>query len=173
MKQIAIGTLEHFLLRLFQACGLTEQNANAVTEIFMRATYRGVMHHDIHMIESRVEALLNNKYIPNPEYKKIHGFQAMEAWDAGNGLGELVCDFGMKRAMELADQFGIGLCALRNRANRVHGGIEKLSPGVHIPGQGNYNMKQKILERGYFEIEDGVYQKLETYGKQFHIPIRS
>ena len=32
----------------------------------------------------------------------------MEAWDAGNGLGELGCSFGMDCAKSLADQFGIG-----------------------------------------------------------------
>ncbi len=54
-----------------------------VTDIFIRATYRGVQHHEINMVKSRVEALLTCKNAVNPQYKKLHSYQAMEAWDEG------------------------------------------------------------------------------------------
>lgn len=338
MKRIKIKVLEDFLISLFQSCGMTNENTRTVTEVFMRAAYRGVQHHDITMLQSRVEALQTCRNAVNPEYKKIYSYQAMEAWDAGNGLGELGCSYGMDRAKSLADQYGIGLCALRNtnhflaaspyvekaaeegyiaillckggvsmgapgrqgrcisqlpfgfaypteeeypvmldacmayasmgqlqlkcerdesippwwgldengnasvkpedllkgtrfpigshkgfglamlgealtgvlsngcimdetktpdgmtnpsshtaiaikadaffdldifknRAGQIHSSIEKLSPGVHIPGQGNYSMKMKILKRGYLELKEEVSDTLYSYSRRLHIPL--
>ena len=49
-----------------------------------------------------------------PDYKKLSEFKTMESWDVDRGLGEVVCCFAMDRAKQLADEFGIGMCFIRN-----------------------------------------------------------
>jgi len=44
----------------------------------------------------------------------IHKYAALENYEGDNGLGEICGMFVIKRAMQLADEYGIGLCAIRN-----------------------------------------------------------
>ena len=114
MKEIKIQTLYEYVIQIMTACGMTKENAETAADVFLRATLRGVGHHDIYDFASRVKRLKDGKAVPNPVYTKLSAFGGMESYDAGNGLGEVVCSFAMERAMELADEHGIGLVALRN-----------------------------------------------------------
>ena len=114
MINVGLKKLEGYLFGVFRACGLNAENAAAATDVYMRATLRGVGHHDIYDLPSRIQKLRSASVVPNPEYRKIAGFGALESWDGGNGLGEVICVYAMKRAMELANQYGTGLCAMRN-----------------------------------------------------------
>jgi len=114
MKNVPIQALEKYLLSIFKGCGLTDENAEIATDVVIRATMRGAGHHDIYMLEQHVRPLLEGKIVANPEFLPIAAYYAIESWDAGNGLGEVCCTFGMNKAMELADKFGVGVCALRN-----------------------------------------------------------
>jgi len=114
MKNVSLDALKTYLTDVFLKCGLSNENAAAATDVIYRATLRGVGHHDIYDFAPRAEGLISGAFKANPDYKKISSFGAMESWDADNGLGEVVCTFAMDRAMALADQFGMGFCALRN-----------------------------------------------------------
>ena len=114
MKTIALDALHTYLMDVFTKCGMSAENAATATDVTYRATLRGVGHHDIYDFISRAEGLISGDFTANPEYTKIASFGAMESWDADNGLGEVVCTFAMDRAMTLADEFGMGFCALRN-----------------------------------------------------------
>lgn len=114
MARVRLDDLKHWLIDTLQALGMTEENAQIVTDTVMRATLRGVGHHDLYDFPGRLAGLFSGKYPANPTFKPLASFGALESWDGGNGLGELVCSFAMERAMRLADKHGIGLCAIRN-----------------------------------------------------------
>lgn len=99
---------------LLRASGMTPGNAEMAADVYVRATLRGVGHHDISELASRARKVRNHEMVANPSFQKLTGFHAMESYDGGNGMGELCCAMGMRRAMELADQYGIGLAAMRN-----------------------------------------------------------
>lgn len=113
MAKIALNNLSSWLKESLCSLGMNGNNADTVTDVVMRATLRGVGHHDIYDFAGRIQGLHDGKFAVNPEFTKISSFGALESWDGGNGLGELVCSFAMDRAMKLADQHGIGLCAMR------------------------------------------------------------
>ena len=114
MIKVELKKLENYLLDVFRAGGLNSENAAAAADVYMRATLRGVGHHDIYDLPSRIQKLKSASVAANPEYKKLAAFGSIESWDAGNGLGEVVCVYAMNRAMDLAGQYGMGLCAMRN-----------------------------------------------------------
>jgi len=114
MKEVKICELYEYVKRVMTAYGMTEENAETTADVFLRATLRGVGHHDIYDFASRVKRLQDGKAVPNPVYRKLSAFGGMESYDAGNGLGEVVCSFAMERAISLADEHGVGLVALRN-----------------------------------------------------------
>lgn len=112
---IKIGTdqLESFTLELLQGAGLNPANARTVTNVFMRATLRGVGHHDIYDLPGRLRLVEDGRVKANPNITLLQQFQAVESYDGDNGLGEICCSFVMDRAMRLADEFGIGFCTVR------------------------------------------------------------
>ncbi|NHN34150.1 Ldh family oxidoreductase [Paenibacillus agricola] len=114
MAKIKISELEQTIHQLLHAAGLNEDNASIATEVFMRATLRGVGHHDVYDLPGRLEGLSKGKIKANPEMVLIHKYAALENYEGDNGLGELGGMFIMKRAQQLADEHGIGLCAIRN-----------------------------------------------------------
>ena len=61
--------------------------------------------------------------VPNAEVRKLESrFQASEVWDAQLKLGQSVAAEAMERAVELADQFGIGQVSVDNCFHYLWGG---------------------------------------------------
>ncbi len=113
MIRIRVSDLSEWIRRCLASFNMSVENIRTATDIVMRATLRGVGHHDIYDFPSRIQGLRDGKIAINPEFQQLAAFNALESWDGGNGLGELVCSFAMHRAMRLADKYGIGLCAMR------------------------------------------------------------
>lgn len=114
MGQIHLNVLERFVEQILAAAGLNEYHSVTVTDVFMRATLRGVGHHDIYDLPGRLEGLLSGKVKANPDIRLNHKYGALENYEGDQGLGELCASYAMNRAKQLADVFGIGLCAIRN-----------------------------------------------------------
>lgn len=106
--------LQKLIYSRFAAAGLCEQHAEAITDIYIRATLRGVGHHDVHDIMGRLRALTEGRITPCPKIRKISAFNAVETYDGDNGLGEICTWFVTNRSMELAESHGIGFCSIRN-----------------------------------------------------------
>ena len=114
MKTVELVRLRAFIRDAFLACGVSGDDSAAAAEIFMRATLRGIGHHDVRDLPSRFDGLLEGRINAAPEYRRLGAFRTMETWDVDRGLGEVTCSFAMERAMRLADEYGIGMCFIRN-----------------------------------------------------------
>lgn len=114
MGKIAINELKD---RMYQQCirhGMPESDAEVLTDVYMRASYRGVGHHDVYDLFSRFKALTNGRINKTPELKCVVEAGAMEVWDGDYGLGELCCHHITRRSMALAKEHGIGFATIRN-----------------------------------------------------------
>lgn len=113
---LKIGTeqLESFIIELLQGAGLTPANARTMANVFIRATLRGVGHHDIYDLPTRLRLIEGGRVNPNPNITPLQKFQAVESYDGDNGPGEICCSFVMERAMHLAGEYGIGFCTVRH-----------------------------------------------------------
>ncbi|TDF91818.1 Ldh family oxidoreductase [Paenibacillus piri] len=155
MTKVFTNRLERFTQQLLKAAGLNDSNAATVTDVFMRATLRDVGHHDIYELPGRIDGLLSGKVKANPEISLIHSFGALENYEGDQGLGELCASFVMKRAEQLAERFGIGLCSIRNThhilasAPYVEASAEKGYIGYIItrgaPTMGAPGRKEKVI----------------------------
>lgn len=136
MVNIQLPRLKTFMAALLRGAGMNEKNAETMTDVMMRATLRGVGHHDVHDLPGRVKSYLSGRINPNPEIRLISGFQALERYDGDNGPGELCCSFIMDRAEQMADEHGIALCTIQN-SNHF------LSAAPYV---------EKAAEKGYLAI---------------------
>lgn len=133
LVRIPLSELERLSYQLLKAAGLSDEHAGTVADVFMRATYRGVGHHDIYELPGRIDQLLKGKINATPSISRLHKYAALESYDGDNGLGELCGMFIMRRAEKLADEHGIGLCAIRNTNH-----ILASSPYVEAAAQDGY-----------------------------------
>jgi len=114
MAYVTIDELAGFIHRLLTGSGIGAADADIVTNVYIRATLRGVGHHDIHDLYKRLTWLADDRINKRPKIKPVRSFAALESYDGDNGLGELCSQFIMRRAVSLAGQYGIGLCTIRH-----------------------------------------------------------
>jgi LDH2 family malate/lactate/ureidoglycolate dehydrogenase len=99
---------------LFKAAGLSSEDAAIVADVYTRASLKGAGHHDLHDLPGRLNSLKAGKIKGAPRITLIHRNKAVENYEGDNGLGELHGVFVGKRAIELAREFGAGICTIRN-----------------------------------------------------------
>ncbi len=114
MVFVSLHKLETFLRDLLEGCGLTCPDSEAVTDVVIRATMRGVKHHDLYLFPNHLRALLEGRMNARPSFETLESYHALECWEGDNGLGEICCSFLMERACRLADRYGVGVCVMRN-----------------------------------------------------------
>ena len=105
--------------------GYSETEADEATQISELASIHGIRTHNAikalhldHLFGSGTGGC-----VPNAEVVKIESrFKASEIWDARRKLGQSVALQAMQRAMELADEFGIGQVSVDNAFHYLWGG---------------------------------------------------
>lgn len=111
---VRLETLENYMIELFWKIGMTEENSQIMTDIYLMTTKRGVGHHDIYNLPSRIDLIQKGMINISPVFTRVSGFGGMESWDGDNGPGELINHFSMQRAIDLAKEHGMGMCVVKN-----------------------------------------------------------
>ena len=114
MTAVRISDLHRYVYDLMERQGLPDSDCETMANIYVETTLRGVGHHDIHNLPSRIEALRSGQIQAKPTFQKLASFGGLERWDGDNGLGEVINHFSMQRAIDMAKEHGMGLCAMRN-----------------------------------------------------------
>jgi len=109
---VALASLRRVIAALAAKLGMSAANAATFADVYMRATLRGVGHHDVHSLCDRLASLRRGHLNPDPDIRLQAGHGAAERYDGDNGPGELCSAFATERAAQLADRYGIGLCAV-------------------------------------------------------------
>ncbi len=94
--------------------GFAKSDANICAEIFAENTLVGVASHGVNRFPSFIELVKTGHIKPSAKPTKQNSFNALEQWDGNFGPGPLNAKLITERVMELSNQFGIGLVALKN-----------------------------------------------------------
>jgi len=107
LRQLVAGLLEKH--------GVPSADAGIVAEVLVAADLRGVESHGVGRLYPYYLHRLEKGYMKGrPDMRLVRSFGAAFTLDADNGLGHVACHAAMKRCMELADQFGVGVGGVRN-----------------------------------------------------------
>lgn len=113
-RKYSVDRLTQFSIDVFVKVGLTRENAEIITDSLIFADLRNVSSHGIVRLPTYIErigkGIMNLQ--PDMEYLKQRGATCL--LDAKNGIGQLAGYKAMKKAIELAKGFGIGMVAVRN-----------------------------------------------------------
>jgi 3-dehydro-L-gulonate 2-dehydrogenase len=102
--------------------GFRNDNADLCATVFADNSVDGVYTHGVNRFPRFVSSINDGQVVPENKPVKIGGFGALEQWDGQLGPGPLNALSCTDRALELAEQNGIGCVALANTNHWMRGG---------------------------------------------------
>jgi 3-dehydro-L-gulonate 2-dehydrogenase len=108
--------------RILLNLGFSELKAEKCAEIFTLNSLEGVYSHGVNRFPRFVKTIREGYIKPDAVPSLIHRIGSLEQWNGNLGPGPLNASFATDRAMELAQEGGIGLVALANTNHWMRGG---------------------------------------------------
>lgn len=105
-----LKTFESILLKN----GFNKSDSKTCAEIFAQNTLVGVSSHGVNRFPGFISLVKSGNIKPSVSPIKENSFNAFEQWNGNYGAGPLNAKLMTNRAINLADEFGIGLVALKN-----------------------------------------------------------
>jgi LDH2 family malate/lactate/ureidoglycolate dehydrogenase len=106
--------LENFLTELFEITGIEEEDALFVAQTLVSANLWGIDSHGVVRAPTYIKRLRSLVTNPKPKIHKIKGSRGFEVLDGDNGLGFIVGRVSMKRAIEIAKEYHVGIVGAIN-----------------------------------------------------------
>lgn len=114
---VPVDVLTVFTREVFEAAGLLLEHASIVADSLVQTSLRGVDSHGIMRIPLYVGRLKAGYLNARPDVRVVHEFCATALVDADDGMGHIATSFGMDRAIELAQRFGVACVGIRNSSH--------------------------------------------------------
>ena len=122
MLRIPFADLTATLTRALQALGLTPERAALSARLIAETDRDGVSTHGVARFPRFAEMVRLGRIDPLATPSCTTSLGALEQWDGHLGTGNLAAHAAMARAMELAQQHGLGGVALGNTTHWQRGG---------------------------------------------------
>ncbi len=119
---ISAQELHNEFLRILLSLNFTQSKAESCASIFTENTVDGVFSHGILRFPRFVSYIKKGYIDVDAEPSQISALGALEQWDGNLGPGPLNALKAAERAMQLADEYGIGCVALGNTNHWMRGG---------------------------------------------------
>ena len=101
--------LQQFLSNLFLSTEMSQEDANFCAKALVQTNLWGIDSHGVLRAPVYLERLRKRAMNPTPNMQKIQGSGAFEVMDGDDGAGFVVGKAAMERAIELAEQFNVGV----------------------------------------------------------------
>lgn len=121
MRRVPFHELHERVERILRALGVGERSVLAA-RLIAETDRDGVRTHGIARVPRMAEMIRLGRIDPTAEPERVAGFGALERWTAHRGPGNLAAYTAMNRAMELAQEHGVGAVALADTTHWLRGG---------------------------------------------------
>ena len=113
-KLIGAKPLADYCSRLFQAVGMTREDADINADNLVDADLTGVESHGVSRMPIYLKRIREGVVSPRTEVFLAQGYQASGVFDGGNGMGAPVSYRVMKKVIDKAAQYGIAFFTVKN-----------------------------------------------------------
>lgn len=120
--RLSYQTLKETFEKVLLSRGVEQKTAQDCATMFADTTLVGVSSHGVNRFPRFIAQLDKGDILPDAKPTCVLNVGAIEQWDAHQGIGNLIAKQMMKRAMTIADRFGIGVVALKNANHWMRGG---------------------------------------------------
>lgn len=112
--RIDAEALEDFYRRAFAAAGYTDEDAATVARVLITADAKGIESHGAPPVRGYITRTLRGLINPHPNISVVSEYPGTLVLDGDNGLGAVVGDYAMRRAVEKAHVAGVATVTVRN-----------------------------------------------------------
>ena len=120
--RVSFDELKNEIKRTFIKNGMSEEKAETCARIHTESTYDGIYSHGSNRVTRFVDYIQKGWVDVNAEPTLEKDCGAIRVYNGNKGPGILNALYGADRAMELADQYGIGMVGLKNTTHWMRGG---------------------------------------------------
>jgi len=117
MPRVRKDDLENFCQKALKAAGVREDVAHYVAEGLTQASLRGVDSHGVRLLPHYLKGVKAGRLNPAPDYKFNRTAPATGSLDADHTFGHAAGAEGMRRAMALAREAGMGAVTVFNSSH--------------------------------------------------------
>lgn len=120
--RLTFDEIQSEIKRVFIKYGLSEEKADICARIHTESTYDGIYSHGTNRVARFVDYIQKGWVDVNADPTLEKDCGAIKVYNGNMGPGILNALYASDRAMDLADQFGIGMVGLKNTTHWMRGG---------------------------------------------------
>lgn len=120
--RLSFDEIKNEIKRVFMKYGLSEEKAEICARVHTESTYDGIYSHGTNRVARFVDYIQKDWVDVNAEPTLEKDCGAIKVYNGNMGPGILNALYGCDRAMEMADQYGIGMVGLKNTTHWMRGG---------------------------------------------------
>ena len=112
---IDFETLEEFMVDVFKAAGVPEDDAKICADVLIESDKRGIDSHGINRLKTiYIDRIKDSILNPVTKFEIVREGPTTAVVDGNNGMGMVVAKKSMEMAIEKARKYGMGMVAVRN-----------------------------------------------------------
>jgi len=123
--------LVDFAQRAYEACGVPPDQAHDAAEAIVDADGHGTTTHGLKNLRMYITNLKEGRANPTPNIRQVGGKGASAVFDADRALGHVAAYHGMRKAIELAKEYGTSTVVVRSSNHYGHSGFWASVPVRH------------------------------------------
>jgi LDH2 family malate/lactate/ureidoglycolate dehydrogenase len=111
---IPVDTIEHFMIDVFQALGVPEDEARICADVLITSDLRGIESHGVGRLKYYYDRIQAGVQFTKTEVEVIKETETTALLDGHHGMGHVIAYRAMRMAMDKARQYGLGAVTVRN-----------------------------------------------------------
>jgi len=123
MLRIPYEEVQRTIKQAFIRAGVDEKRSDVMAQTHADASRDGIFSHGLNRVEIVCAFIKNGTVDITSEPSLLSSLGALEQYDGNRGLGVINGIFAIDRAMELADQYGIGAVGMANTSHWMRAGM--------------------------------------------------
>lgn len=112
-RRIAADVLRDWVTRIFEGCGMDEDDAALLADTLVAADVRGIHSHGVLRVPDYVKKLRVDGVDPRGRPMVVRDRGAALVVDGGNSMGQIGSHFAMRKAIARARELGVAAAAVR------------------------------------------------------------
>jgi ureidoglycolate dehydrogenase (NAD+) len=117
IRHVAPGPLQTWVTEAFRAVGMSEPDAAKSAALLVQTSLWGIDSHGVARVPHYLNRLTRGSIVAQPKLAFESTAAATGNVDGGDGLGFVVCDFAMSKAIACARTSGVGIVGIRNSSH--------------------------------------------------------
>jgi L-2-hydroxycarboxylate dehydrogenase (NAD+) len=111
---IPVDTIENFMIDVFQALGVPEDEARICADVLITSDLRGIESHGVGRLKYYYDRIQAGVQFTMTEMEVVKETETTALVDGHHGMGHVIAYRAMRMAMDKARQYGLGAVTVRN-----------------------------------------------------------